>query len=109
MGGNSLGISVPTPKDTIVLTILSATWNDAGDDAKIQTVSDALLNGIESGAKAQGTFVAYKDLNHAGEYQKPIDGYGAAEKAKLEAVSKKYDPYGLFQTAVPGGFKLVIP
>ena len=91
-----------------MLAILSATWNDPGDDARIQAASDALLGGIERGAKAQGTFVGYKDLNHAGAYQKPIDGYGAASKARLQAVSKKYDPYGIFQTAVPGGFKLVV-
>ena len=109
LGGNSLGISVPTPQDTIVLTILSATWNDASDDARIQTASDALLDGIESGAKARGTFVAYKDLNHAGAFQNPIDGYGPALKARLQAVSRKYDPYGLLQTAVPGGFKLFTP
>ena len=106
LGGNSLGLSVPSPSDTIVIALLSATWNDAGDDARILTASNALLDGIESGAKARGTFNPYQDLNHAGAYQRPIDGYGAAAKARLQAVSRKYDPLALFQTVVPGGFKL---
>jgi hypothetical protein len=35
-----------------------------------------------------------------------IAGYGEESVSKLRATSKKYDPEGLFQKAVPGGFKL---
>ena len=45
-------------------------------------------------------------LNYANDDQDPIGSYGSANVAKLQAASKKYDPTGLFQTNVPGGFKL---
>ncbi|KAF7879031.1 hypothetical protein EAF04_000231 [Stromatinia cepivora] len=35
-------------------------------------------------------------------------GYGDEMKSSLQAVSKKYDPEGFFQTVVPGGFKISI-
>jgi hypothetical protein len=35
-----------------------------------------------------------------------IEGYGAANVAFLRDVSRKYDPLGVFQKLVPGGFKL---
>jgi len=34
------------------------------------------------------------------------DGYGAANKAKLLSVSRKYDPLRVFQRLLPGGFKI---
>lgn len=49
---------------------------------------------------------SYKYLNYAYKTQQPIQGYGAASVAKLQAASKKYDPYQVFQKLVPGGFKL---
>lgn len=45
-------------------------------------------------------------LNYAERDQDPIGSYGSENVGKLQAASKKYDPTGLFQTNVPGGFKL---
>jgi len=45
-------------------------------------------------------------LNYADRSQDPIAGYGAAIGADLRAVSRKYDPKGVFQESVPGGFRV---
>ena len=105
-GGNSLGLPLSPPGGSLVLVYLSATWNSSADSAVVGAAADKLLNDIIKASTASGTFNSFIDLNHANKDQDPIAGYGASIKAQLQAVSKKYDPFGVFQTAVPGGFKL---
>ncbi len=45
-----------------------------------------------------GLYNEYLCLNYAAPWPDPISGYGAAVKAQLQAVSKMYDPRGVFQT-----------
>ena len=89
-----------------MLVYLSATWNSSADSAVVGAAPDKLLNDIIKASTASGTFNRFVDLNHANKDQDPIAGYGASIKVQLQSVSKKYDPFGVFQTAVPGGFKL---
>jgi hypothetical protein len=65
-----------------------------------------VLSRIEKESAIRGTAVPYKFLNYASQFQDPIGSNGAGNKKKLQEVSSKYDPEGLFQKAVPGGFKL---
>lgn len=102
--GNILGLEgSDTP---LVLCLLSVTWTRAQDDATINNVTQALIEKIDQATKAAGLFHRFKYLNYAASFQDPIDSYGPASKAQLQAVSKKYDPEGFFQTGIPGGFKL---
>jgi hypothetical protein len=48
----------------------------------------------------------YRYLNYAFTHQDPIGSYGDESKARLQAVSSKYDPDGFFQHVVSGPFKL---
>ncbi|KAK7984770.1 oxidoreductase [Apiospora saccharicola] len=50
----------------------------------------------------------YVYLNYAASWQDPIGGYGDGNKGFLQEVSRNYDPQGLFQKSVPGGFKLFV-
>lgn len=104
LGGNSLGLD---PSDgALVLCLISATWDTAADDAEIASAAKSLNSQIVNAAKAKGLFHDYVYLNYADDFQDPIGGYGAANKARLRAVSRKYDPNQVFQKNVPGGFKL---
>ncbi|KAI9841211.1 MAG: hypothetical protein M1837_000938 [Sclerophora amabilis] len=103
-GGNSLGI--PPSEGPLVLVLLTVSWDDAADDERIDVASKSWFNRIKAAANAMGLGNDWIYLNYAAPWQKPIDGYGAANKARLQSVSRKYDPSGLFQKAVPGGFKL---
>ena len=102
--GNSLGLEAS--EGPMVVCLLSITWNLTKDDALINSVAKNLIGRIEIATKAAGLFNSYQYLNYAANFQQPILSYGNVSNAEFRRVSKKYDPTGLFQTVVPGGFKL---
>jgi hypothetical protein len=102
-GGNSLGLD---PSHPVVISMLSLTWDDAADDNRVMTAATVFIDLVEQEAKRRGVHSPFIYLNYANRGQKVISGYGAATQAKLRGVSRKYDPAGVFQSAVPGGFKL---
>jgi hypothetical protein len=65
-----------------------------------------LIDAVEKLTKAEGVYHPYKYLNFAAWFQDPLGSYGREQKQKLRQVARKYDPTGMFQTQVPGGFKL---
>jgi len=48
----------------------------------------------------------FQYLNYAHPDQHPLESYGADNLQHLEEASRKFDPEGVFQKLVPGGFKL---
>jgi hypothetical protein len=60
----------------------------------------------QADAVSRNTLHSYVFMNYASSFQNPIDSYGAENKLKLQEVSEKYDPEGVFQKGVPGGFKV---
>ena len=103
-GGDSLGLD-PSGGNLISL-LLTISWASASDDDLVDTQAKALIAQSEAAAQKMGKSHRYIYLNYAAPWQDPISGYGAANKAQLQAVSCKYDPLGVFQRQVPGGFKL---
>ncbi|KAK6443510.1 hypothetical protein LTR95_000337 [Oleoguttula sp. CCFEE 5521] len=103
-GGNSLGLDVSD--GNLVNVLLTATWNNTADDARVNAAAKALFSQAGASAKKLGVTNPYLYLNYAAPWQDPIAGYGAANVAALKAASAKYDPSGVFQKQVPGGFKL---
>ena len=104
LGGDSLGLD---PSDgPLVLCQVSISWSLASDDSRIYSTERKFFDEIDEASKAAGLFNRFKYLNYAAPWQKPIDGYGPKNKAYLQAVSRKYDPKGMFQKGVPGGYKL---
>ena len=45
-------------------------------------------------------------MNYADASQDVLGSYGEVNVRKMLAVLRKYDPEGIFQKRVPGGFKL---
>ncbi|EHA19834.1 hypothetical protein ASPNIDRAFT_123216, partial [Aspergillus niger ATCC 1015] len=66
-----------TMRRSLVVTLLSATWDDAADDARVEE--------------------AAKDS---------IASYGPESIERLRRISREVDPTGVFQNMVPGGFKI---
>lgn len=85
---------------------LTIQWSNAKDDAAINVATQSLLRQAIQYAKTQGQYNQYLYLNYALQQQDPFAGYGRENQAFLGVVSKKYDPHGVFQKLVPGGFKL---
>jgi hypothetical protein len=103
-GGNSLGTS---PRDgNAMILLLSPGWNNTKSDALVMKTARRLLDGANEVAMSMGLLHDFQYLNYAGPGQNPLASYGASNIAKLQAVSKKYDPNSIFQRQVPGGFKL---
>lgn len=61
---------------------------------------------LDEFAKSVGADNPWKYLDYAYETQDPLASYGEENLQKLRDVSKKYDPEGVFQIMVPGGFKV---
>ncbi|KAI0200125.1 FAD-binding domain-containing protein [Astrocystis sublimbata] len=103
-GGNVLGLE---PELGSLVSILFLTcWEDKDDDEKIIGTLRKALEEIDHDAESRGTLVPFKYLNYAAPFQDPIGSYGEANQAKLRDASLQYDPDGLFQKGVPGGWKL---
>lgn len=104
LGGNSLGLE--SLNRALVLALITATWEAASNDVLVETTVRDLIDQIDARARATEQYYPFKYLNYAYAGQDVFAGYGAANQAKLQATSRKYDPFRIFQNAVPGGFKL---
>lgn len=81
-------------------------WSNPNDDQIVKAFLTSTIAEIEEQTKAKGLYYPFKWLNDAGIGENPISSYGyGASLSKLRAISKKYDPNGVFQKLVPG-FKL---
>lgn len=103
-GGNCTGLD---PADgPLVSVLLLLYWKNDSDDEAILKVTRGILETIERDAASRGQAVPFVYLNYAFDFQDPIGSYGPKNQNLLRETSKKYDPEGLFQKGVPGGFKL---
>ncbi|PLB46221.1 FAD-binding domain-containing protein, partial [Aspergillus steynii IBT 23096] len=103
-GGNSLGLDAAN--GPVVSVLLLTYWKNRSDDKKILDTMRVALENIEKDAESRGQSVPFRFMNYAFPFQDPVASYGAENKQRLQDVSRKYDPEGVFQKGVPGGFKL---
>lgn len=61
---------------------------------------------IEAYAKSVDGNVDFRYLNYSDSSQDPLRSYGKENVKKMREAAAKYDPTGIFQTRVPGGFKV---
>ncbi|KAL5116512.1 hypothetical protein ACEQ8H_005633 [Pleosporales sp. CAS-2024a] len=105
---NSFGMSPRENRTTDDMVFLQVVFSF--DDAQAMPGLDKalkdLIEVVEELTRAQGVYHAYKYLNFAAWFQDPLGSYGTESKRKLRQVASKYDPSGVFQRQVPGGFKL---
>ncbi|KAL9000313.1 MAG: hypothetical protein Q9169_001030, partial [Polycauliona sp. 2 TL-2023] len=89
-----------------VLALQCIQWAHTADDALINAAARTIFAQADELAFKMGMQRRWIYLNYASDDQDPIGSYGPENVAKLQAASKKYDPTGLFQINMPGGFKL---
>ncbi|KAL3483467.1 hypothetical protein BJX62DRAFT_244865 [Aspergillus germanicus] len=103
-GTNSLSLD---PKDgRLNILMLIAFFPDPRHRHDVRKATTRLLDTIEEITKAAGVYRPFKYMGYADESQDVIGGYGEESKKRLQTASREYDPEGLFQRGVPGGFKL---
>ena len=97
--------AIPTASSkSIVVAQVTGTWKDPKDTTAIEAVALDLIKDIDLAAHRDGLETGYIYLNYAHAGQ---NVFGEGErKRSLQVISKKYDPEGIFQRCVPGGFKL---
>lgn len=81
-------------------------WTDAADDDAVNAAANAWLRESNAATVKAGLESEFLYLNYADRGQDVIRGYGEGNRKELRRVSKVYDPEGVFQKAVVGGFKL---
>jgi len=103
-GGNVLGLEANT--ESLVLAVITSQWSAEADDSRVENMAKEVFARIDFEAQSRNLTNRWVYLNYAAPFQDPVTGYGEANRMKLRAVSKKYDPRGTFQFGVPGGFKV---
>ena len=103
-GGNALGLD-PAGGPYFILNLANM-WSKIEDEPRMIKFSSDLLQASKAEAKRLGADNDYIYMNYASQFQDPIGSYGAPNVNRLRGVAKKYDPAEVFQTLVPGYFKL---
>ncbi|KAL3458115.1 hypothetical protein BJX64DRAFT_292476 [Aspergillus heterothallicus] len=94
-----------TPAAQLWLT-LNLNWSLASDDAAARRILTAAIARIEAYTRARGVYDPFKFPVNSYASQSPFAGFGERSYARLREASKAYDPSGVFQRLVPGGWKL---
>lgn len=85
---------------------LNPHWLDAAYDEDISQAAYAWVNAIQTETNVKNTSFPFVYSGFAASFQDPFTSYGASNLRFLQDTAEKYDPIGVFQTLVPGGFKL---
>ncbi|KFZ10746.1 hypothetical protein V502_07954 [Pseudogymnoascus sp. VKM F-4520 (FW-2644)] len=94
------------PGDNGFILLLSASWADTASTKAVEEATRHVMALLEACAEAKGLLLKFQYLNYAAPFQTPLEAYGEENLRFLRGVSGKYDPKGVFQKRVPGGFKL---
>ena len=92
--------------DNFIMYQSYLSWSEAKDDELFISQGLALTNGIQRFAVEKDTLVEYLYLNYADKDQDPLSAYGAEKVKFMKSVASKYDPLGIYQKLLPGGFKI---
>jgi hypothetical protein len=89
-----------------VLFIAAVEGTTPGFYDTVFPIFKAAIQEIEDFAKEVGGDVDFRYLNYCDGSQDPLGSYGAENIRKMKDAAAKYDPTRVFQTMVPGGFKI---
>lgn len=103
-GDNALGTTGAEGNGFVFF--LTASWAEAALNTEADVIAQKLVGQIDALAKELGLFQRFRYINYADPSQDPFGSYGQENQEFLRKVAKEYDPNGVFQTLVPGGFKL---
>jgi hypothetical protein len=104
---NSLGFNPESePEKDVVFLQVVFTYSDARADEGLQVALQDFVARLEKQIEEEDVHHDFVYLNFAATFQNPFAGYGEEQQEKLRSVARKYDPAGLFQKQLAGGFKL---
>lgn len=96
---NSMGVNT---NKTLTIMHVNVVWRHESDDHIVNKAAEKLLGRVEDFARQRGVYNPYKYANYCSGMQNPYSGYGKERYKFLQDTSRRYDPLGIFQKAVPG-------
>ncbi|PYH90414.1 FAD-binding domain-containing protein [Aspergillus ellipticus CBS 707.79] len=103
-GGNVLGLE--RFHHNMINIVWDYFWDNKTDDSLFYQLAQSGQQELDQYARSTGTYNEFVYLNYADSTQNPLRGYGPDNVEFMRQVAKKYDPEGVFQRLVPGGFKI---
>jgi hypothetical protein len=104
---NSLGFDPSSHPEKNLLNIgLAFQYEDPAATEGLQLANRKLALEVDQIAKTDGVSDNHLYMNYAGSWQSIFSGYGTKSVESMIRVAKAYDPRGMFQKQVTGGFKL---
>lgn len=103
---NAMGLSESETNKSLMIDLLSASWDNVEDDEKVEEAARALSVAIDDDARRLDAYHPFVYPNYAAKWQDPIASYGAEAVEKLRRVSREVDPEDVFRKIVPSGFKI---
>lgn len=104
-GGNVLGLD-HLSNNALLYTAGVGVFADAAPLEAVHAQLKAMGAKVADFAKSMQGDMNFVYLNYAGSEQDPLGAYGVSNIKLMKDVAAKYDPTGVFQTRVPGGFKI---
>lgn len=92
--------------ENALITLFTGSWTNATLSNAANDLGRKLLRGMDQLAEARGLLRGFRYYNYADVSQDVLASYGGENVGFLREVSRKYDPAGVFQRKVPGGFKI---
>ncbi|RYP43670.1 hypothetical protein DL768_009801 [Monosporascus sp. mg162] len=103
-GGNVLGLDRVQDDCILYLTVLEVATPQLAE--AVYPSFKAAVEEVESFAKSVDGNIEFRYLNYCDSSQDPLRSYGKENIKKMRDAAAKYDPDGVFQKRVPGGFKI---
>lgn len=103
-GGNMLGLDRETDNGVLFQIQMMVKGEDQEMEARKRL--QKFFKDIKEHQVEVGGDIDWQYLNYADSTQNPLPSYGEENVAYLKKVAKKYDPLGVFQKRMPGGFKI---
>ncbi|KAL4783787.1 hypothetical protein BJX76DRAFT_348341 [Aspergillus varians] len=89
-----------------VLYLLFLSWGNEADDILFHDIGYETIDKLKAYTREISADSDFIYMNYAGREQNPLRGYGEGNFGWINAMARKYDPIGVFQRQVPGGFKV---
>ncbi|KAJ5757808.1 uncharacterized protein N7511_006502 [Penicillium nucicola] len=102
-GGNAFGLD--SSKVYLCYAEVVEWIGSAYDDIVAEWVENTTYK-INNATQTAGLYDAFNYMGDAAGFQSIFPGYGEENHGKLVDIAMKYDPHAVFQTLMPGGFKV---
>jgi hypothetical protein len=94
-----------TPQKDNILVLCSCFWSDPTVATQVHSALEGFIKAVDVAAAKEGVAQNFRYTNYAAAgFQDPLKSNGV--KGLLRLVAAKYDPRGMFQKQVVGGWKL---